>query len=397
MQDIDISPKFTPLKTLLMREHPSILFLTQFYPTSAEPYHGIYFRDHAEALAEYADVSVMVVKTPSFRQNRSFSLELDYSERRNVKTLFSTKPVLSHRFSNRIRKAERTAVLEGFDYLIGQIGHKPDMIIAQCALPSGTWARWIFEEFRIPYATIEHFTFLERMLKEQKDEMGYVYERSTFIATVSTKMKDLLLGYGYGEPLTFRLGNVLGREFEREKLDPQKPEKKFKWLFVGPDMLKKGIEVLGEVFAQLDRNDWELTIIGSGSYQDVTKHEQISDSIKIINGLDRRQMIQQMKSHDALISTSHIETFGMAVLEMLSLGKPVVSTRSGGPEDFVTSKHGELCNPGDIDALKSAVSHIMDNYSSYNNHFIRQSIVEQYGSSAYANKLLSEIKDRISR
>lgn len=378
-----------------MRKNPSILFISQFYPTNARPYHGIFFRDHAEAIAEHTDTSVLVAKTPSFRQARSLSLELEYHERRNVKTLFSTNPVLSHRFTNRIRKAERTAVLEGFDYLVGQIGHKPDVIVAQNVLPSGTWARWIFEEFRIPYGTIEHFTFLERMLKEQKDEIGYVFERAQFVGTVSEKMQDLLLGYGYKEPLTFRIGNVIGREFEKESIQPSQPEKTFKWLFVGPDMLKKGIEVLSNVFSNLNRTDWELTVVGSGEYKDITQRESLSGKVRIINGLDRRQMINLMKSHDALISTSHIETFGMAILEMLSLGKPVVSTRSGGPDDFVRSSDGILCNPGDIDALVKAVSNIMDNYDLYDQRNIRQNVLQQYGSSAFYEKLMLKITETV--
>ena len=42
-----------------------------------------------------------------------------------------------------------------------------------------------------------------------------------------------------------------------------------------------------------------------------------------------------MRRTDFFVLPSMIETFGVAALEALSCGIPVLATRSGGPEDFV--------------------------------------------------------------
>lgn len=377
-----------------MNDYPSILFLTQFYPTPTQPHHGIFFRDHAEALAEYTPTSLLHVQTPSLREHGGISLELDYFEKNGVKTLHSTKPVISHRFSRSIRKAERIAVLEGFEYLTGQLGGVPELIIAQCVLPSGTWARWIFEEFRIPYGTIEHFTFLDKMLANQADEISYVYERASFVATVSETMLDLLSESGYTSPLTFHLGNVAGREFENRPWKAIPKHKPFRWLFVGPDLPKKGLKTLYKVFSKLPESQWELTIIGDGAYKEFKNDIPFSKKVRFRNSLQRSEMIREMQDHDALISTSQKETFGMAVLEMLTLGKPVVVTKSGGPEFFVRSQDGIVVEQGNIAELREAVLQIMEDFKKFEPKKIRKSALERFGSKAFARKLLSEVRKR---
>lgn len=55
---------------------------------------------------------------------------------------------------------------------------------------------------------------------------------------------------------------------------------------------------------------------------------------------------------DVMTLTSHHETFSMAALESMSLGKPVVITKIGGAEEQVThGRTGFLFAPGDLDAL----------------------------------------------
>jgi glycosyltransferase involved in cell wall biosynthesis len=50
--------------------------------------------------------------------------------------------------------------------------------------------------------------------------------------------------------------------------------------------------------------------------------------------------------------TSHVESFSLAVLESMSMGKPMVMTKVGGAEEQVShSTTGFLFAPADIDGL----------------------------------------------
>jgi glycosyltransferase involved in cell wall biosynthesis len=55
---------------------------------------------------------------------------------------------------------------------------------------------------------------------------------------------------------------------------------------------------------------------------------------------------------DVMTLVSHSETFSMAALEAMALGKPMILSDSGGARELIVpGEHGYLYEPGDIDAL----------------------------------------------
>ena len=64
---------------------------------------------------------------------------------------------------------------------------------------------------------------------------------------------------------------------------------------------------------------------------------------------------------DAMVLASHGETFSIAALEAMSLGKPMVMTRIGGAGEQVVDGHdGQLYPPGDTNALAAALMPLAD-------------------------------------
>ena len=58
---------------------------------------------------------------------------------------------------------------------------------------------------------------------------------------------------------------------------------------------------------------------------------------------------------DLFLSASESESFGLASLEALALGVPVVATRTGGvPEVVRENRNGLLCPVGDVEALAAS-------------------------------------------
>lgn len=68
-------------------------------------------------------------------------------------------------------------------------------------------------------------------------------------------------------------------------------------------------------------------------------------------------------SCDVMVLASHaVETFSIAALESMALGKPLVLTRIGGAAEQVTpGSNGFLFEPGDIDALTEHLKTLADN------------------------------------
>jgi glycosyltransferase involved in cell wall biosynthesis len=84
-----------------------------------------------------------------------------------------------------------------------------------------------------------------------------------------------------------------------------------------------------------------LTLIGGGPDEDKIKtHLQKlnlpSQAITLKGRLAHEEVLRAMATCDFYICNSRYETFGMTVAEALYAGKPVICTRCGGPETFLT-------------------------------------------------------------
>lgn len=82
----------------------------------------------------------------------------------------------------------------------------------------------------------------------------------------------------------------------------------------------------------------------------------ISESVDFLGWVDGIKKIELLKAADAFTLPSYNEGLPMSVLEAMSWGKPVVTTRVGGiPELITNGENGLLINPGDKVELASAL------------------------------------------
>jgi len=97
-----------------------------------------------------------------------------------------------------------------------------------------------------------------------------------------------------------------------------------------------------------------------------------------------REALQQC---DALVNSSVIETFGVTLIEAMACGKPVIATRSGGPEDIVKPENGLLVTKDDVPALAQAIIQMAQTYTRYDPQRIRESVTSRYSEAVYVQRL----------
>ena len=91
---------------------------------------------------------------------------------------------------------------------------------------------------------------------------------------------------------------------------------------------------------------------------------------------------------DLLVLSSQAETFGCVLIEALACGKPVVSTRSGGPEDIITADFlGEFCVNGSPEALAQAIVTVASKITTYTPARIRQYIEDHFSYTSVTSAL----------
>lgn len=85
-----------------------------------------------------------------------------------------------------------------------------------------------------------------------------------------------------------------------------------------------------------------------------------------------------------LISSDH-ETLALPALEAMALGRPVVTTRCGGPESLVQNANdGEIAAENTDEALAAALSRLLDRISSIDSETIRRNAAERFSERAVA-------------
>ncbi|HEY3113562.1 MAG TPA: glycosyltransferase [Gemmatimonadaceae bacterium] len=148
---------------------------------------------------------------------------------------------------------------------------------------------------------------------------------------------------------------------------------------------KKGVSDLIEAFNKSFATEPTvfLVIIGDGAERDRLENRVrelgLTNRVQFLGQLTRADVVQQISMTDAFVLPSLYETFGVALIEALALGKPVVATRSGGPDSVVRPKDGLLVQPGNTDQLAAAMKTLRERYDQYDSLEIRQACIARFG------------------
>jgi L-malate glycosyltransferase len=98
----------------------------------------------------------------------------------------------------------------------------------------------------------------------------------------------------------------------------------------------------------------KLLLVGDGPerpmIEELSRDLDICDDIRFVG---KQQDIEEIFAiSDLFLLPSEYESFGLAALEAMAAGAPVVTTNAGGlPEIIIPGKCGYMANVGDIDAM----------------------------------------------
>ena len=124
---------------------------------------------------------------------------------------------------------------------------------------------------------------------------------------------------------------------------------------------KKGLSVLLQAIALLQRGGGppcQLLIVGDGparpSLESLSRRLGVGDCVRFTG--PRRDIPRILPLLDLFVLPSRYEGFGIAILEAMAAGKPVVATTAGGiPEFVVAGETGLLVEPGNAAQLAEAI------------------------------------------
>ena len=187
------------------------------------------------------------------------------------------------------------------------------------------------------------------------------------------------------------LPNIVDASFFSFPIRPFSKVTSFKFLMIGDFIPRKNHRLLLEAFSLVQKQypAVGLSIAGNGPLEQELR--ALCESLKLENvywlpRLNRAEVKEQMAAHQAILSTSKVETFGLTIAEAQAMGKPVVVTDSGGVRDIITQETG-IVTEGSSEAFAKGMLQLIQSYDTYDSETIRQSAKRRFSSEVIMEQL----------
>jgi glycosyltransferase involved in cell wall biosynthesis len=380
-----------------------ILFLPTWYPTLLFPERCVFFRSQAVALAT-AGLQVGVI----------------FPDLLDIKEFLHPARLISHRFRYSFQRDEgiNTIMLHGvappfmrrhlfiaqtqrlLDEYIQRFG-RPDLIHAHVARWGGIAAAIIHERTNIPYIITEHASFyaLNQIKQWQKPIIRQAFQKAAKLLAVSNSLARDLSEYALAKPMHI-VPNIVNTKYF---IPPYEKRNKVPFTFLAVAWLKqnKGFDVLLKAFALAFSRESNVILEIGGDGPERTKLKKLASSlgiehkVRFLGLLSQEQVRNSMWRANSFLLTSYVETFGVVLTEALATGLPVIATKCGGPEDFVTSDMGYLVECGDVEALADKMICLRKNYDKFEGQYnlYYKKIHTHFGFQAVASQLIQHYQN----
>ncbi|MEM9549403.1 MAG: glycosyltransferase [Bacteroidota bacterium] len=361
-----------------------IAIVTAWYPSKKNPLYGVFIQNQVQALSEHCETFVLLL---------TWSLIPFVKERKEGKVTIIEKgdfyfPNASEqmlnfwasryvRFFKRIHAKHHFDLVHCHDHYGAFVGNK------------------ITGEILLPYICTMHNSNImtNQLVDWKKAYIPRILKNAGSIVAVGTKLAQTLRS-------VYRIENVkvIPNFIDTNRFCPRKTDScsDFRFLFIGGLESHKGILELVTAFHHSKIKDASLHIVGSGILDNKLKEYinrfDLHENVLLYGDVPNERLPEIYNSADVLVSVSEYETFGVAILEAMSCGLPVLCTSSGGPEDFVADFTGILIDERTIKSISDGLIKIKATYDQFDPEKIRQYVIDNFGAQKVIGLLLEEYK-----
>ena len=366
-----------------------ILIIPSWYQSDYKPMAGNFFREQALSLCNAGHrVGIIHVNQYSaklvWKHKRLLhgAKEIDDKGLKTYRMDAPRIPGMERLNSKRLARAYRKLI----STYIQEHG-RPDIVHLH-SFSAGEAALWIKQNYGVPYVITEHASSLlrDRLSSHKKSIAQRVFHESSSNMAVSEQFCSFLEKQ-FNQKFEYVPNFIDTSKFY---LSDTKTSA-FRFINVGGMKSYKQHSMLLKAFHKAFKNtpNVELIIAGDGPERDslsaLIESYHLQKQVFLVGSLSRDQVIDFLHKSNVFALSSSYETFGVVLIEAMSCGLPVVSTRCGGPESIVTDRRvGLLC---DIEehALSQAMREIYHN--EYDSNYIRSFVESNFSEHAVVKRL----------
>lgn len=342
----------------------------------------------AAALREYGhDVRIISLDLRSVRRIRKWGQIHFLLERIPVFSFSYPIHGLGSRVEDRTgrygaRKAYAAATADGW---------KPDVIHAHFT-EMGYYVADVASTYHVPLVITEHSS---RMNQEMIDPL--THKRAMYAYKNAAQV--IAVGRGLAEHIRLYTGvsaSVVPNLLDLNVFDPsfyprEREDGDFHFVTAGGLQTNKNIDGLLEAFTALPMKQTKLTVFGDGPLRKKLKRQAqtlgIQTRVVFRGNCTAKELAAEYARSDCFVLPSHSETFGVAYIEAMAMGLPVVATSCGGPEDFVTPEVGMLIPKDDVTAFSKAMEIMTKTARDYDSETVRNYVLEHFSPKVVTTRL----------
>jgi glycosyltransferase involved in cell wall biosynthesis len=365
---------------MLSTRSMKILFLTPWYPDDKVANHGIFVREQAMTVAEENNVLLISSKI-DYSKFRLFSWSVTESLSGNLKEFRIVIP----RSLPIINQLNYFIISAYVSYKIGR-EFNPRIIHGNIGYPGGFWSYCVSKMLGVPFIISEHYSRFKYNFRSPIHKFLTLFsmKRAARVLSVSSHSAEEIEGYikrkvdivpNMINVQRFTLNNNLNNSLQIGFLGS-----------LDSDTHQKGLDLLLAALKDFDL-DFTLHVGGSGRYlnyyKTLAKEYGIDSRCQFYGFIDYGNIPAFMNKLHFFVSASRFESFGIAMIEAMASGLPVIATNSGGPKDFIQDFNGVLIEKDNVHAMKTAFIDMSISLKNYDNKRIRGFIKEKYDKETF--------------
>jgi len=373
-----------------------VLYLPSWYPHPNHPTYAIFLWVQAEALAKWHEL--LVVPIP--KGTSLLSSPRNWIDRCKFRRspggffeLYAKGPNYTPRFPDARERTLWRLYCRSFQEATRFFGGLPDLIHAQVSVEAGYFAARLARKYNRPFVLTEQTARPELLLETPDGRARFLYamHAADYVMALSPMARDLLYEAGVQREIDI-VPNMIDTDFFRP--GPSVASPPLRLIVVGNLVQRKGIHHLLEAVAELVSTDGlplQLEVVGKGECRQ--ELECLATSLGIARQVHFHGEKSQVEVRDLLrqchiyVSSSLTESFGVAVIEAMSVGLPVVVTRSGGPESYVTPAHGAVVEPGSSEELARGIRDVVNRLTEFDPEKQHQFVVDQFSQNVVVREI----------
>ena len=240
----------------------------------------------------------------------------------------------------------------------------------------------------------EHSSFINTELTSgQIQKYGSMYAKANLTIAVSKALCQRMEKLFGVKPIC--ISNIVDTDIfnVREKDANSCENKPFSFITVANLTPNKRVDLVIDAVAELiqEGKNLSLTIAGDGEERSPIEEKiekyGITSHVRMLGKIDRKKICEELSLADCFVLTSKSETFGLAYIEAIASGLPVIATRCGGPEDFVSEENGLLIERDSLNELVEAMRFMYENAKSYDHEKISKDISERFSAKTISEQI----------